>query len=685
MIERTYSAAPVSRGARPLAWLAWGLCCVSLTLVIVGLAIGTANAAPVWRQLYLAALVASALVGGLVAARRPRNPVGWLFLGSSVSYALFAVAYQYALAGMAAGRGDEPLVAMAAWATSFLTLPGVGLILGILPLYYPTGRLPGPRWRPVAWYSIVTLALSALLAAARPGELSQLPGAENPFGVEALRPLLPALDGVWLVALLGSIVAAVAALVARLRGSRGAERQQMKWLAFAVLAWVALVLVSSVLSGLREEWYEVPALEALIGLAFAASPVAAGVAVLRYRLYAIDTLISRTLLYSVLTAAVAALYALVVGYLSALSGTSRNFMVAVVATGVVAVAFHPLRVALQRQVNRLIYGRRDEPRALIAALGQRLEGAVAADAVLPTIVTTLTRELKLPYAAVVLDQPDGEAAAASAGAPVAPTTALPLAHGGAVIGHLIVSARAPDEPFTPEERRMLEDLARQAGAAVYAARVTEELQESRERLVLAREEERRRLRNDLHDGLGPQLAALALKLETARNRLAHDPQAEELFDDLIRRTQSAIGDIRRVVYALRPPALDELGLRSALAEWVARYPQGAGPQIAIELPERLPPLPAAVEVAVYRIAQEAVTNVVRHAGATACSLALRLDEAAGRLTLEVRDNGRGIGEDEAAGVGLSSMRERAAELGGSLSVHAAQGGGTVLRVSLGYL
>ncbi len=680
--ERTHGATPRASARRALAWLAWGLSLASLAMLTVGAALGVGNAAPLWRQVYLAAIAANALVGGLVASRRPGNPVGWLFLGSSVAYALFSVAVQYAERGRVDGAA-EPTVALAAWATSFLTIPGVGLILAILPLYYPTGRLIGPRWRPIAWFSGITLVLTGLLAAIRPGELSQLPGMVNPFGIELLRPLLPLLDIVWLVALFGTIAAAVVALVFRLRRSRGVERQQMKWLAFAVLAWVGLVLLSSVLAALRAEWYEVPALELLIGLAFSAIPIAAGVAVLRYRLYAIDALISRTLLYGVLTAAVLALYAGVVGYLSALSGTSGSFLVAAVGAGVVAVAFHPLRVALQRQVNRLLYGRRDEPRAVVAALGRRLEGAVAADAVLPMIVATLTRELKLPYAAVVLDRPDGEAAAAAAGAPVAPTSALPLAHGGAIIGHLIVSARAADEPFTPEERRMLEDLARQAGAAVYAARLTEELQQSRERLVLAREEERRRLRNDLHDGLGPQLAALALKLETARNRLAHEPGAEELFNDLIRRTQGAIGDIRRVVYALRPPALDELGLRSALEEWVARYPQG-GTQIVLALPERLPPLPAAVEVAVYRIAQEAVTNVVRHAGASACTLALRLDEAAGRLSLEVRDDGMGIAEDAAAGVGLSSMRERAAELGGSLSVHAAPGGGTIIRVTLGY-
>jgi signal transduction histidine kinase len=608
--------------------------------------------------------------------------VGWLFLGSALCYGLFAVVAEYA-AGASAGSVGPWQRALLSWLAGLLVLPGIGLPLAVLPHYFPTGRLLGPRWRPLAIGAAAFIAAGVLYSALRPGPLQRTPDLENPFGLASLRPLVPALDALNILLLLAALLASGAALVARYRRARGVERQQLKWLTFAVLTWVALIMLSALLSALRPEWYEIPALELLIALAFTGIPVAAGVAVLRYRLYAIDAIISRTLVYAVLTAAVVAIYALLVGYLSALFPSGGNFAITVIATGVVAVAFQPLRAALQRGVNRLLYGRRDDPQAVIASLGRRLEAAVAADEVLPTIVATVARELKLPYAAIVLDD-DRSAAAASVGAPVAPTLALPIARGDRPLGQLIVAARAPDEPFTPGERRMLDELARRAGAAVHAARLAEELQQSRERLVLAREEERRRLRNDLHDGLGPQLAALALKLETARNRLAHEPQAHELFADLIRRTQAAIGDVRRVVYALRPPALDELGLRSALQEWVARYPQGGpdGPQVSLAIPERLPPLPAAVEVAVYRIAQEAVTNVVRHAEATRCAIALAIDEAAGRLTLTVEDDGRGIAAGQAAGVGLSSMRERAAELGGSLAVTPSAAGGTIVRVEL---
>jgi signal transduction histidine kinase len=215
-------------------------------------------------------------------------------------------------------------------------------------------------------------------------------------------------------------------------------------------------------------------------------------------------------------------------------------------------------------------------------------------------------------------------------------------------------------------------------------RLTADLQRSRERLVSAREEERRRLRRDLHDGLGPQLASLVLKLETARNRMADDPQAAALLTDLSARTQEAVADIRRLVYALRPPALDELGLIMALREGATQYNQQGinGLNITFDAPDKLPPLPAAVEVAAYRIAQEALTNVVQHANARICLIRLRLDESARLLCLEVRDDGKGLPIKRPAGIGLNSMRERAEELGGALTITSLSTGGTLLSARL---
>jgi signal transduction histidine kinase len=252
------------------------------------------------------------------------------------------------------------------------------------------------------------------------------------------------------------------------------------------------------------------------------------------------------------------------------------------------------------------------------------------------------------------------------------------------VGRLAISPRTRDESFTATDRRLIEDLARQAGVAAHAVRLTEDLQRSRERLVSAREEERRRLRRDLHDGVGPRLAALTLKIETARNRLDHDPASQDLLSDLAERAREAVADVRRSVHALRPPVLDDLGLVPALRETAAQY-EGNGLSISVEALDDLSPLPAAVEVAAYRIAQEASANVVRHASARSCAVRFDLDEETGVLRLEVEDDGRGVGEDPGSGVGLSSMRERAEELGGTCVVGPSPAGGMRVRAELPFL
>jgi signal transduction histidine kinase len=218
--------------------------------------------------------------------------------------------------------------------------------------------------------------------------------------------------------------------------------------------------------------------------------------------------------------------------------------------------------------------------------------------------------------------------------------------------------------------------------------LTTDLQRSRERLVTAREEERRRLRRDLHDGLGPQLASLTLKHDAARNLLPQDPQAvDALLAELKGQTQEAISDVRRLVYDLRPPALDELGLVSAIREQAAKYgyllggsESGAGQKhglgFSVEAPESLPPLPAAVEVACYRIAQEAIANVSRHSKARTCRVRLSVDGDEREMKLEITDDGVGLPADRRAGVGSVSMRERAEELGGICVTERVPAGGT---------
>jgi signal transduction histidine kinase len=327
-----------------------------------------------------------------------------------------------------------------------------------------------------------------------------------------------------------------------------------------------------------------------------------------------------------------------------------------------------------------MYGERDEPYAILARLGQRLEGSITPEAVLPTIATTVREALRLPYAAIALRQGDGFVTAAAVGVPSGVLVHVPLVYQREAIGELILAPRSAGEAFGPRDERLLADLARHIGVAAHNVHLNEQtlllnadLQRSREQLVTTREEERRRLRRDLHDGLGPSLASMALQAEVARDLVPSDPrEATMILNELSTQLQSATSEIRRLVYALRPPALDDLGLAGALRSYVARYEHGPV-AIVLVIQEPLPPLPAAVEVAAYRIATEAVTNVVRHAKASNCTVRLSVTTD---LALDVVDDGIGIPTTIRPGVGFTSMRERTSELGGRIVIESGTSGGT---------
>ena len=408
------------------------------------------------------------------------------------------------------------------------------------------------------------------------------------------------------------------------------------------------------------------------------------VALLRYRLFDIDVILNRTLVYGGLTAGVVGLYALVVGGLSQLLQLQSNVGVSLFATGLVAALFNPLRQRLQRAVNRLLYGERDEPYQVLCKLSGRVEGTLEPAKVLPTMTETVAQALKLPYAAALLNTGTTTEQVASYGQATGNWLALPLTHQGETIGELRLEPRAGDT-FKPAELSLLKTIAQQASVAAFTVKQTLELQRSREALVTAREEERRRLRRDLHDGLGPTLASIAMRLDAARNLTHTDPAAADaLLTTLKTQARETLGDIRQLVYALRPPALDELGLVGALREEVRRY-EGTGLDIGfLDIgfcgPDLLPPLSAAAEVAVYCTVQEALANVVHHAGARCVRVTLALQE--GGLELTISDDGVGLAPKRRAGVGLSSMRERAEELGGSFTLLSNPAGGTTLRTWL---
>ncbi len=486
------------------------------------------------------------------------------------------------------------------------------------------------------------------------------------------------------------IASAIFAQVYRYRRISGPiQRQQVKWfiigLGLLLVTFVGGNIVLGVTGGFKDVpppsadiiW---PIFEVVSALASISVAVALAIAVLKYRLFDLDLVINRALVYGGLTISVVGMYVLVVGYLGALFRTGGNLVISILATALVAVMFQPLRERLQRGANRMLWGQRDEPYAVVAGLGRRLEGVLAPDAVLPTIVETVASALKLPYVAIALNQGDASSVAAERG--IQPPTTLetvPLMHQGEQVGELRLAPRPGETTLAPADRRLLNDLARQAGMVVHSVQLTHDLHQARIRLVTGREEERRRLRRDLHDGLGPTLASQALTIDAARLLIERDPNgASALLRDAKAQSQAAVGEIRRVVYELRPPALDDLGLVGTLRDLAAQY-AGRGLIVTVESPASLPSLAAAVEVAVFRISQEAITNVVRHTQATTCTIAIGVDEC---LTLTISDDGRGIPTDRRAGVGLISMRERAEELGGTYSIVSRAEGGTVVMARL---
>jgi signal transduction histidine kinase len=562
------------------------------------------------------------------------------------------------------------LTQIAPWAPGFLPPLTIACYL-LLFFLFPNGRFTA-RW--MVWPVGLVVGLLVI------------------FWSPLVRNLIPAWAHVqeelaWpvvMLALAGAMVTALVAQVYRYRRVANAiERQQTKWVLFGLglpLAYLCLRMALYTLLGWEENaahWAIDLLITPLVNMVL---PLTIAFSILRYRLWEIDLILRRTLVYGGLVLLISALYVLIVGGMSLLLQVSGSALLTMLATGLIAVLFQPLRQRLQQAVNRLMYGERDDPVTVLAALRQRLESTSTPEMILTTIVETLCHALKLPFAAIALKQGVELQIAASHGAPTAGIETIPLFYQREQIGELRTAPRAPGETLSAADHRLIQEIAQHAGAAAHAARLTADLQQSRERLVTAREEERRRLRRDLHDGLGPQLATLSLQVDAARNLLQRDPvAADRQLVEVKGQMQAAIADIRRLVYDLRPPALDQLGLVSALREYVASCSGANGLQITVDAPAQLPPLPAAVEVAAYRIALEAITNVVRHAQAHQCTVQLTVGKA---LQLAICDDGVGLPAGVQAGVGLTSLRERVGELGGDCQFVAAAGRGTQIRVEL---
>lgn len=628
------------------------------------------------------------LLGTTVIRHRPHNVIGWLLLVTGSCYAFSGVAAGLHVYGSALPVAISPaLMDLADWLNIWVWLPAQLLPLTFVLLLFPDGHLPSPAWRWVGWAAGLGIGLTALGLALHPQAPEMWATGPNPYGLSGPVALLDGLMvvGTALLALGG--IGSLVAIGVRYRGSSGLERQQMKWLVLAavLIAAVALLLLPVWLAGDVGETIALELSILLTSLMTLGIAAAISIAIVGYGLYGIDVLINRALVYTILTAIILLVYGVVVGGVNAFAQSQSNWAVAVVVTVAVVILFQPLRDRLQRGMNRLLYGQRDEPFEVLAQLGQQLEQTITPEAVYPTIVETVATALRLPYVGLQEQTAGGLTTVSARGRLVGEPLLLPLTYQGEVVGRLVVGPRSAGEALSETDERLLRNIARQAGVAVYNTRLTAELQRSRQQLVTGREEERRRLRRDLHDGLGPSLASLLLEARVLRRLIADDPAAAEaLAADMQTDIRTTIDDIRRVVHELRPPALDDLGLVAALnlmATRIGHIDNGGASElhVTVDAPTDLPVLPAAVEVAAYRIAQEALTNVVYHARARRATVRLGID---GGLHIEVSDDGVGFSGGREGGIGLQSMRERAAELGGTWSIACQPGGGTIVRATL---
>jgi signal transduction histidine kinase len=616
------------------------------------------------------------LVGIVIFWRKSDN---WMAL----FVALFLVTYAAGISGTV-----DPLARFSpVWQ---LPVQGLGVLsttsFGLFFYLFPDGRFV-PRW--MRWLAGLWIAAQVIFLL--------FPSFVFPtiqLGFTAFSPLP------WNILFFGFIGSMLFAQVYRYRRvSDSVQRRQSRWVIFGVsfslLGFVAILTLSTLAqahsaTGTHPFFYG----GIIAYLCQLLIPLSIVIAVFRSQLFDIEVLIKRTLVYGLLTVCVVVIYMTLVIGLGTVFRSSENFFISLFATALVAVLFQPLRAWLQRRVNRLLYGERDVPYQVISRLGQRLEATLEPSAVLPMLVETVGMALKLPYAAIRIQQDDEWIFMASYGKARERTLSLPLSYAGEKMGELVLASRPGEEAFALTDLDLLTTLARQAGVAVHAVLLTTELERSRQRIVAAREEGRRRLGSDLHDGLGHQLTGLLLKTELVLSSLHEDQGAlRVLLNELHAQIKTSVDEVRNVAHRLHPPELELFGLTQAIQEKAGQY-QGRGKdgmRVQVHIPHKLESVPLAVEVAAYYIVGEALTNASRHASASICRLSLQIRESSipaqkflggdntRLLEVDICDDGCGLAEERGVhqvGLGILSMRERASELGGTCIIEPVSTGGT---------
>lgn len=611
------------------------------------------------------------LVGAAAVRARAGGLPAWLLLSAGIALPLATAAYIYAGAAFAKGL---PGASWAGWLDGWPWVPAVVLLPTIGVLLFPDGRLPSRRWLPVLVLDVV-VAACLLLWTVFGTDLIDFPHRANPTALPGAAG--QAMSAVMVAIVLVAPLTTASAVAVTMRWRRDRGQPLGRGLALVVpaawacaLSWWGCIVVTATQGD--DQTVAAAPFESGGMLAVA---IACWIGIRRYGVLDVRVVLGRVALYTLLTAAVVVVY---LGVAAAVATVATTAVAGPVAAVVALLVALPLQGLLQRAVNRRVFGDRDDPGRAIGRLGQRLTDAADSEQVLDAVAVVVRDSLRL--AGVRIDiHGTSVAAAGSFPADSSPPDTrgeqveLPLVFAGERIGRLLADI-GPDRVLTPAELRLMADLSRQVASAARAVSLTRDLARSHERLVAATEEERRRLRRDLHDGLGPTLAGVVLGLQRTRHHVVSAPsQAQSQLDDLTGQVQEAVADVRRLVYGLRPPAVDDLGLVGAIKE---RAQAMGGVEVHGEVEGDLP---AAVEVAAYRIALEAMTNSLRHSGGRWCRVGLELN---GALHVVVEDDGIGLPEQFRAGVGLTSMRERASELGGTCSITRRDPTGTMVRAVL---
>ena len=615
--------------------------------------------------MYAVSGVVLAGAGALVAARHPRNPIGWLFCGFAL---LSALAGDAALGwGLRAAAEGWPGGAVGEWLAATSWLPsGFGWILTFL--LFPDGHLPGRRWRLVPWLGAIGLVLAVPGWSLNPDRTSEFASGHNPLAVPALPT--DALLSVGTTLFLGALVASAASLVVRFRRSTGDERQQLKWFA-AAAAYAGVALPATVVL-----WYVNPAVQVLASTAVTALAIAACVAILRYRLYDIDVIVDRTVVYGIVTGLLAAAYGLTTLILGTSLGAGSGWVTAA-ATLVVAVAFRPLRDRVQDVVDRRFHRARYEAVRRMADFLEALRAGRAAPEEVQGVLRELTGD---PQLELLVFLPESQLYVDVNGVPATDPQdgqrkRIDVERAGRPLGQVLCGGAAQQDPT------LVRSLIEHGGLAIEIARLhvevrrqLAEVQASRARIVNAGTEERRRLERDLHDGAQQRLVSIGLALRHAQHQLGTSTvkHASRTLDEAMVEVKMAIDELRKLAHGLPPAPLDA-GLAPAFRDLARRF------TVSVEVTAPRERFDRGTEGAAYFIGCEGLTNAVKHAQATSISLSARRED--GHLVVTVVDDGIG-GAEAVPGSGLSGLADRVAALGGALRIDSRPGVGTTLTAEL---